>query len=162
MIDLATAVSIFRKEFGQAAGEPEKQCIDRGSYFFFAWPEPLFGSIGVIIDKKNGAVVNLGSGCSREEAFWGYEHGCYDEGVDLVITSYKGDVDDLIDVLTKTPPSQLGQMHGPGRKGWYARMAQMPAVVFRNTKLWSYIPGLREATDKGLLTFEVRKHLPEE
>jgi hypothetical protein len=165
MITLEKAIEIFRRhcaERGSEAGDPEQQVIERGTYFFFAYPRPVIGSKGVIVDKKDGVLTRLGSSYRIETAFWAYEKGLFQNGIDLVVTSYRGEIDAVIDVLTKNPAFKRGEVYKPGRKGWYARLSTLPAVVFRNVNgLDSYVNELYEAEKDGLFTFEIRKHVPD-
>lgn len=89
--------------------------------------------------------------------FWAEERGILKGRCDLIITACMSDLDAVIDILTKTPPSQRGKkLPGPGREGWYKRLSNLPSVVFSNANLFSYIDELMEAEQNGVFTFETR------
>ncbi|MBN8432263.1 hypothetical protein JF535_15550 [Microbulbifer salipaludis] len=57
--------------------------IEKDSYYFF--PIGYIGSSGVIIDKRHGKLVVLGSGFKLEDQFWAYERGLIPGNVNLKI-----------------------------------------------------------------------------
>lgn len=159
-MDLLTATSLYRthcEEVGIRCLEP--QGIDRKAYWFFADSEPALGRIGLIVRKQDGLITVLGSalGNDPEMIFWAYESGLLTSKCDLVITGIAADVDDVIDVLTKTPPSQRG-MKIPGRKRekWRTALASIPATIFIDTDLYPYAQELWDAQNHGTFSFEIR------
>ena len=56
---------------------------EKDSYYFF--PIGYIGSSGVIIDKRHGRLLVLGSGFKLEDQFWAYERGLIPENVNLRI-----------------------------------------------------------------------------
>lgn len=162
-MNLHDAIISYRNHYSQHGigwEYPEELAVDRGAYWYLPDPEPLIGCNGIIIRKEDGVVFVVGSGLRREMAFWAYERGILDGKHDLIITSCLADLDATIDILTKTPPSQQGKrLPGPGREGWYKRLSSLPAVVFSDTTLCSYIYELMEAERSGIFTFETRRRI---
>ena len=159
-MDLLAATSLYRahcEEIGLPSKEPHG--IDRESYWFFADQTPVIGRSGLIIRKQDGLLTVVGSalGHRREMIFWAYESGLLTGKCDLVITRITGDVNDVIDVLTKTPPSQRGmRLPGNGREKWRAALASLPAVAFAGANLYNYVHELWEARSHGTFSFEIR------
>lgn len=161
-MDLATAISLYQshcEKIGMPCREPQHNVVDRGAYWFFADPEPIIGRSGLIIRKKDSlhTVVGSGLGINWEMVFWAYERGLLTGRCDLVITGFAGNADDVIDVLTKTPLSQRGMsMPGRGREKWRMTLATLPAVIFADEDLYTYVHELWDAENNGTFFFEIR------
>jgi hypothetical protein len=161
-MDLPDAIDLYRShcaEVGLDCVDPHPNVIDRGTYWYFGDPTPVIGRLGVMIRKVDGALTIAGSGLGidAEMMFWAYEQGLLTGNCDLVIKSFSCDVDDVIDVLTKTPPSQRGvRIPRPGREKWRQALAATPVVIFADANLGNYVDELWEAQQEGIFSFEIR------
>ncbi len=160
-MDLSDAVLLYRKhtaKLGMPCERPERHVIDRGSYWYFVDQQPFMGRKGTIIRKNDGLLTDVGSGIGpREVVFWAYEHGILTGKCDLIIKDCGADLELVIDVLTKTPPSQRGlRLPGPGREQWRDRLTALPVVIFSQANLENYVGELWAAERDGIFLFEVR------
>lgn len=136
---------------------PPKLAIDRGDYWFFPDPTPWVGFRGFILSKDGKHQIRVGSGLNAEMAFWAYEKGILQGPCDLVITACPDDLDIVVDILTKTAPSQRGmKIPNRGREKWYQTLSNLPAVIFAGENLVFHVEELMQAEQAGLFAFAIR------
>jgi hypothetical protein len=147
------AIAVWQHHTGESS-YPEDLVEDRGEYWYLPNPTPVLGSAGTIVSKADSRVTALGSGCPPPDAFWAYERGLLNHRCDLIITSVS-DIENTIDCLTKTPPSQRVSPRPMKRDGWHDRLSNLPTVVFEGTSLHHYIPELKEIFNNGYAELKV-------
>ncbi len=159
-MDLTDALQLYRAYWigsGAVWEHLPEVVIERDSFFYFSNPGRVFGRNGAIVPKSDGQISVIGSGLNAESAVWAYERGIVQGPCDLTVTAFAGDMDSVIDVLTKTPPSQRGmKTPGPGRERWYRRLSVLPSLIFENADIVSYVDELKTAEEKGIFQFEIR------
>jgi hypothetical protein len=136
---------------------PKELAEDHGEYWYLPEPTPIAGCRGMIVRKQDGVGFPVGSGLSASAACWAYERGILEGRHDLIINECTSDLDLVIDILTKCPPTQRGmKIPNRQRERWYNLLATLPAVVFSDTPLWDYIHELMEAEENGIFRFTVK------
>ena len=141
--------------------------IELGWYFPWRFPddgEVRLGSNGLIVNKRTGKVVVLGSAYTLERDLHAYDAGYPLNGADLIVTAVANEdravqlLDDL--GITKVEPEEEGGViwripKSLSRAEIRARLKVLPAN-FGFQSIYFCVERLEEAKREGCFSFELR------
>jgi len=149
-------------EHGQHIDAAHKRETREGWYFPYAPEYGLIGSSGVIVHKKTGKGLVLGSAFSVERDIDAFDAGFQFECYDLVVLEVF-DENGTLDVLRSLSPSVVVPEYESGRVWRVPRklsrseiahhIRRLPAV-FPEIQLYFHVESLLEARDHGYFRFE--------